>query len=233
MVKLFALQTFPAGLLTQTLCSRQLEAHRRPHRPAVRTIFQRRERLEQKEHPGQPSPLPPLLHLTVWSRVRSSSTSGETSSASASTVNMFTCCASVHQPSTAGCGVYEGPAHQSQHHSSSGQSWRPDASRGLQKEIEGTMQKQQSSKRWFALTGEKNLIVFCWCIIFNESVSVSCFVPDQRGHQAVWDTHLPVPRLWFRWRRRLQDARTDSEGGLLFFLFFLSPLGLNASSRQI
>lgn len=51
------------------VCMSQLEADHRLHRPAVWAILQGRERPEQKEHPGQPSPLLPLLHPSVWARV--------------------------------------------------------------------------------------------------------------------------------------------------------------------
>lgn len=57
-------------LLTDVcLCLYQLEVRRKLHRPAVWAIFQRRERTEQKEHPRQQSSLPPLLHLSIWTRV--------------------------------------------------------------------------------------------------------------------------------------------------------------------
>lgn len=47
----------------------QLEADHRLHRSAVWAILQGWERAEQKEHPGQQSPLLPLLHPSIRARV--------------------------------------------------------------------------------------------------------------------------------------------------------------------
>lgn len=110
----------------------QLAKHRGLHRPAVWTVFQRWERLEQEEHPRQQSPLLPVLHLPVQPRVRwdlSPSGAGDCLSVHA--------CLRVLQPPTSGRGVYEGPAWKSQYSSCVGQSWLHDTCRGVLKEAEG------------------------------------------------------------------------------------------------
>lgn len=46
---------------------------------------------------------------------------------------------------------------------------------------------------------------------------IIALTPDQRGHQAVWDQHLPVPWVWFGWRRRLSEAGPAAQGAALQF----------------
>lgn len=60
---------FVVSLIASVMYFRQLGTNRRLHRPAVWTVLQRWERVKQKEHPGQQSPLLPLLHLSVQPRV--------------------------------------------------------------------------------------------------------------------------------------------------------------------
>lgn len=51
------------------MCLSQLETDHRLHRSAVRSVLQGREWVEQKEHPGQSSPLLPVFYSTIWTWV--------------------------------------------------------------------------------------------------------------------------------------------------------------------
>ena len=213
------------------VCVFQLEADHRLHRSAVWAILQGWERAEQKEHPGQQSPLLPLLHSSVRARVmthRHTQTQAVKSSTRSvvqgnDTNNTFPICrfpawscaiklffvwrTLITSVSVLTWAVSFPQAASSGCRVHEGPAWKSEHYPADRKSWLPHTQRDKEAQRQseFRLTSACFILRRLFTVIIHLVCVCVCHCgrSDTRGNRQVWDQSVPVPGMWLWWGRRV------------------------------